>query len=204
VWSDWASATTPEVTVLSGLKDSLGRPIGGLGDGEGGRRPRRRPSTPTAMLACPQVEWNVSRTKIFRGAAPIRAWIGRLADKIRTVRRPGDDSDYFGDGPEGSGGGLRWGRDADDLDPVGELHTQDQFWQLVVVIAPPEDGRSCEGLRDSSPEQTLIRRTGPTQTARLARQSPFTSVRRRRASARNPSPQQTPRWRKQDSNLRSP
>jgi len=26
--------------------------------------------------------------------APIRAWIGRLAGKIRTVRRPGDDSDY--------------------------------------------------------------------------------------------------------------
>jgi hypothetical protein len=26
--------------------------------------------------------------------APIRAWIGRLADKIRTVRRPGEDSDY--------------------------------------------------------------------------------------------------------------
>jgi hypothetical protein len=26
--------------------------------------------------------------------APIRAWIGWLADKIRTVRRPGADSDY--------------------------------------------------------------------------------------------------------------
>jgi hypothetical protein len=26
--------------------------------------------------------------------APIRAWIGRLADKIRMVRRPGEDSDY--------------------------------------------------------------------------------------------------------------
>ena len=26
--------------------------------------------------------------------APIHAWIGRLADKIRTVRRPGEDSDY--------------------------------------------------------------------------------------------------------------
>jgi alpha-ketoglutarate-dependent taurine dioxygenase len=34
VRSDWASPTTPEVTVLSGLKDGLGRPIGGLGDGE--------------------------------------------------------------------------------------------------------------------------------------------------------------------------
>ena len=34
VRGDWASPTTPEVTVLSNLKDALGRPIGGLGDGE--------------------------------------------------------------------------------------------------------------------------------------------------------------------------
>src|ERR1700737_2940115 len=34
VRSDWASSATPEVTVLSNLKDGLGRPIGGLGDGE--------------------------------------------------------------------------------------------------------------------------------------------------------------------------
>ncbi len=34
VRSDWASPRTPEVTVLSNLKDALGRPIGGLGDGE--------------------------------------------------------------------------------------------------------------------------------------------------------------------------
>src|SRR5262249_44618427 len=32
--SDWASPTTPEVTILSNLQDGLGRPIGGLGDGE--------------------------------------------------------------------------------------------------------------------------------------------------------------------------
>jgi len=32
--SDWASAAVPEVTVLSNLKDGLGRSIGGLGDGE--------------------------------------------------------------------------------------------------------------------------------------------------------------------------
>jgi taurine dioxygenase len=31
---DWASPNVPEVTVLSNLKDGLGRPIGGLGDGE--------------------------------------------------------------------------------------------------------------------------------------------------------------------------
>ncbi len=34
VRSDWASPATPEVTVISNLKDGLGRPIGGLGDGE--------------------------------------------------------------------------------------------------------------------------------------------------------------------------
>jgi taurine dioxygenase len=34
VRSDWASLATPEVTVLSNLQDGLGRPIGGLGDGE--------------------------------------------------------------------------------------------------------------------------------------------------------------------------
>ncbi len=34
VRSDWASSSTPEVTILSNLKDGLGRPIGGLGDGE--------------------------------------------------------------------------------------------------------------------------------------------------------------------------
>ena len=34
VRSDWASPGVPEVTVLSNLKDGLGRPIGGLGDGE--------------------------------------------------------------------------------------------------------------------------------------------------------------------------
>src|SRR3984893_17058384 len=34
VRSDWASPATPEVTILSNLKDGLGRPTGGLGDGE--------------------------------------------------------------------------------------------------------------------------------------------------------------------------
>jgi taurine dioxygenase len=34
VRSDWASAAVPEVAVLSNLQDGLGRPIGGLGDGE--------------------------------------------------------------------------------------------------------------------------------------------------------------------------
>ncbi len=34
VRGDWASPNVPEVTVLSNLRDGLGRPIGGLGDGE--------------------------------------------------------------------------------------------------------------------------------------------------------------------------
>src|SRR5690242_16359005 len=34
VRGDWASPITPEVTVISNLKDGLGQPIGGLGDGE--------------------------------------------------------------------------------------------------------------------------------------------------------------------------
>ncbi|HEV2186642.1 MAG TPA: TauD/TfdA family dioxygenase [Stellaceae bacterium] len=34
VRSDWASPAVPEVAVLSNLQDGLGRPIGGLGDGE--------------------------------------------------------------------------------------------------------------------------------------------------------------------------
>jgi taurine dioxygenase len=34
VRGDWASPTTPEVTVLSNLRDGFGQPIGGLGDGE--------------------------------------------------------------------------------------------------------------------------------------------------------------------------
>jgi taurine dioxygenase len=34
VRTDWASPAVPEVAVLSNLQDGLGRPIGGLGDGE--------------------------------------------------------------------------------------------------------------------------------------------------------------------------
>jgi taurine dioxygenase len=34
VRSDWASPATPEVTVISNLRDGFGQPIGGLGDGE--------------------------------------------------------------------------------------------------------------------------------------------------------------------------
>jgi hypothetical protein len=42
--------------------------------------------------------------------------------------------------------GLRYGRIADDLDPVSEPHTLDQFWQLVKVLANggrPHKGFGC-------------------------------------------------------------
>jgi hypothetical protein len=32
--------------------------------------------------------------------------------------------------------GVRHGGIADDLDPVSELHTMDQFWQLVMAVDP--------------------------------------------------------------------
>ena len=34
VRSDWASPATPEVTIISNLRDGFGNPLGGLGDGE--------------------------------------------------------------------------------------------------------------------------------------------------------------------------
>lgn len=34
VRSDWASPVTPEVTIISNLRDGFGNPLGGLGDGE--------------------------------------------------------------------------------------------------------------------------------------------------------------------------
>ncbi len=46
-------------------------------------------------------------------------------------------SPNFGDGRGRSGGGgcgLTVGRLCDDLDPVVECHTENEFWQLVVAI----------------------------------------------------------------------
>ena len=41
------------------------------------------------------------------------------------------------------------GRLADDLEPVGEFHTENQFWQLVVAIeAPPTFLRGFDELED--------------------------------------------------------
>jgi hypothetical protein len=63
--------------------------------------------------------------------------------------------------PEGSGGGLglRQGRMADDLDPVSELHTLDQFWQLVVAVDPtPTLLGALDQLEDHG-ERGLVRQT---------------------------------------------
>jgi hypothetical protein len=49
----------------------------------------------------------------------------------------GELSPIFGDGRGRSGGGgygVTVGRLGDDLDPVVECHTENEFWQLVVAI----------------------------------------------------------------------
>src|SRR5438445_11869551 len=51
--------------------------------------------------------------------------------------RKRDLSPIFGDGRSRSGGGgcgLTVGRLGDDLDPVVECQTENEFWQLVVAI----------------------------------------------------------------------
>ena len=68
-------------------------------------------------------------------------------------------SPNFGDGPEGSGGGLglRRGRIADHLDPVSELDTLDQFWQLVMAVdAAPTFLGAFDKLEDHG-ERGLVR-----------------------------------------------
>jgi hypothetical protein len=60
---------------------------------------------------------------------------------------------------EGSGGGLglRHGRIADDLNPLSELHTLDQFWQLVVAVDPaPTLLGALDKLEDHG-ERSLVR-----------------------------------------------
>ena len=48
---------------------------------------------------------------------------------------------------------------ADDLDPVSELHTLDQFWQLVVAVDPaPTLLGALDKLEDHG-ERSLVRQT---------------------------------------------
>ena len=54
---------------------------------------------------------------------------------------------------------MRRGRIADDLDPVSELHTLDQFWQLVMAVdAAPTFLRAIDKLEDHG-ERSLVRQT---------------------------------------------
>ena len=64
----------------------------------------------------------------------------------------------FGDGLKGQGGlGLRRGEIADDLDPVSEPHTPDQFWQLVMAVdAAPIYLRAFNNLEDHG-KRRLVR-----------------------------------------------
>src|ERR1700682_5756916 len=60
-----------------------------------------------------------------------------LVPKERLLALIYELSPNFGDGRGRSGGGgygLTVGRLGDDLDPVVECHTKNEFWQLVVAI----------------------------------------------------------------------
>ena len=53
--------------------------------------------------------------------------------------------------------GLRHGRIADDLDPVSELHTLDQFWQLVVAVDPAPTLLGALDQLENHGERRLVR-----------------------------------------------
>src|SRR5215469_297062 len=84
VRSDWASPTTPEVTVLSNLKDGLGRTIGGLGDGElqwhSDQSYMIKPATGAALYA---VELPSAGGETFW--VDLRAAYAGLPNQLRTV-----------------------------------------------------------------------------------------------------------------------
>ncbi|MGY3294339.1 hypothetical protein ACVWWP_007406 [Bradyrhizobium sp. LM3.6] len=83
--------------------------------------------------------------------------------KLDADERAKDLSPNFGDGRSRSGGGgygLTVGRLGDDLDPVVECHTENEFWQLVVAIETTpafmrglkqfEDHRECRLLGEAA------------------------------------------------------
>jgi DNA-binding XRE family transcriptional regulator len=65
-----------------------------------------------------------------------RNYTGMIEREQRSPTVDTELSPIVGDGLGRSGGGgrLMVDRFGDDLDPVVECHTQDQFWQLVVTI----------------------------------------------------------------------
>jgi hypothetical protein len=63
--------------------------------------------------------------------------VGHDGDLVVIALRNSELSPNFGDGLSRSGGGgygLTVSRFSDDLDPVVECHTKNEFWQLVVAI----------------------------------------------------------------------
>ena len=53
---------------------------------------------------------------------------------------------------------MRRGRIADDLDPVSELHTLDQFWQLVMAVdAAPIFLRAFDDKLEDHGKRRLVR-----------------------------------------------
>ena len=55
--------------------------------------------------------------------------------------------------------GLRGGRIADDLDPVSELHTLDQFGQLVIAVDPALTLLGAVDKLEDHGERSLVRQT---------------------------------------------
>ena len=71
---------------------------------------------------------------------------------LRAIDRSPELSPNFGDGLSRSGGGgcgLAVGRLGDDLDPVVECHTENEFWQLVMTVeAAPASLRALDQFED--------------------------------------------------------
>ena len=106
VRGDWASAAVPEVTVLSNLKDGLGRNIGGLGDGElqwhSDQSYMEKPATGAALYALElppdggETFWVDLRAAYAKLPRPLRAQISGkrgIFDYAKRLAGYGRDSD---------------------------------------------------------------------------------------------------------------
>src|SRR5437660_12727328 len=83
-------------------------------------------------------------------------------------------SPNFGDGRSRSGGGgcgLTVGRLGDDLDPVVECHTENEFWQLVgAVETAPAFLRGFQQFEDHRERRSEERRVGKEGRSRRSRE----------------------------------